>query len=186
MKRSKDLLIWMLMLLLISSACTAAQPTAPALVATQVVEKTPAPTQLPASIEPAATKPEPATEMPVASVEPVAAPFIVTDALGREVTFQKSPQRIAVAGKANLLVADALYLFPEALERLVVLGKGFQGTGNFIEVVDPAYAEKTTLENDTGPEQYRDSETRCCHPEKLPGRNARRAVGTNRHPRDLR
>jgi len=84
---------------------------------------------------------------------PAAAPFTITDALGREVTFQSPPQRIAVAGKANLLVADALYLFPEARERLAVLGKGTQGTGNFLEVVDPNYAAKTKLENDTGPEQ---------------------------------
>lgn len=35
--------------------------------------------------------------------------FTVNDALGRAVTFQDPPQRIALAGKANLLIADALY-----------------------------------------------------------------------------
>jgi len=160
MKYSKIIFIGMLILLSISSACTAAQPTAPAPAATQLITDAQSPTDAPVSseptlvsTEPATAKPELAIETAAASVEPAAAAFTVTDALGREVAFQSPPQRIAVAGKANTLVADALYLFPEALERLIVLGKGTQGTGNFLEVVDPAYAEKTKLENDTGPEQ---------------------------------
>jgi iron complex transport system substrate-binding protein len=84
---------------------------------------------------------------------PVSGDISVMDALGRTVKFQKPPQRIALAGKANLLVADAIYLFPEAVDRVAVLGKGGQGTGNFLSVVDPQYDSKTKLENEVGPEQ---------------------------------
>ncbi len=79
--------------------------------------------------------------------------FTVNDALGRAVTFQDPPQRIALAGKANLLIADALYLFPQAVEQIGVLGKGTQGTGNFLAIVDPKFDAKPKLENDVGPEQ---------------------------------
>jgi len=102
-------------------------------------QATPAPTQEPST--------PPLLQSPVASV------ITVTDALGRSVTFQKPPQRIALAGKANLLVADALYMFPEAAQRVAVLGKGTQGTGNFLAVVDPQYEYKPKLENEVGPEQ---------------------------------
>jgi iron complex transport system substrate-binding protein len=85
--------------------------------------------------------------------QPTPVSFTVTDALGREVNFQSAPKRIALAGKANLLVADALYLFPEAKERIAILGKGTQGTGNFLAVIDPGYDSKPTMENDVGPEQ---------------------------------
>lgn len=37
--------------------------------------------------------------------------FTVNDALGRTVTFQDPPQRIALAGKANLLIADPFTYF---------------------------------------------------------------------------
>lgn len=84
---------------------------------------------------------------------PSTSEFEVTDALGRTVKFEKAPQRIALAGKANLLVADALYLFPQAVERVNILGKGTQGTGNFLAVVDPNYKNKPQLENEVGPEQ---------------------------------
>ncbi len=92
------------------------------------------------------------TAWPVETVAP-GAPFTVTDALGRSVTLQSPPQRIALAGKANLLVADAVYMFPEAVERVAVLGKGTQGTGNFLAIIDPQYDSKPRLENEVGPEQ---------------------------------
>jgi iron complex transport system substrate-binding protein len=85
--------------------------------------------------------------------EPAAAGFTVTDALGRDVAFTTPPQRIALAGKANLLIADALYLFPQATDRVGILGKGTQGTGNFLAIVDPQYDAKPKLENEVGPEQ---------------------------------
>jgi iron complex transport system substrate-binding protein len=130
----KCLSISMLICLLLIGAC--------------VPQATPAPAQQ----EPAPQ----ATQGPVTRLTaqaPSAGGIIVTDALGRKVTFQSPPQHIALAGKANLLVADALYMFPQAVNRITVLGKGTQGTGNFLAVIDPKYDSKPQLENEVGPEQ---------------------------------
>jgi iron complex transport system substrate-binding protein len=79
--------------------------------------------------------------------------FTLIDALGREVAFEASPQNIALAGKANLLIANALYLFPEALDRVGVLSSQKQGSANFLETIDPKYAEKVKFTMEVGPEQ---------------------------------
>jgi iron complex transport system substrate-binding protein len=77
----------------------------------------------------------------------------LTDALGRTVTFDAPPQRLVVAGKSNLTVAETLYLFPEAKERLVGLVVGKQPIGDFLSLVDPTWDQKTHLAADAGPEQ---------------------------------
>jgi iron complex transport system substrate-binding protein len=77
----------------------------------------------------------------------------VMDALGRTVSFEKLPQRIVIAGRATLMVADSVYLFPKAGERLVAVTSGNQSPGRFLSLVDPAFTEKTTLAPDAGPEQ---------------------------------
>jgi len=76
----------------------------------------------------------------------------VTDALGREVTFAAPPQRIVVAGKATIMIVDALYLFPEGPHRLAAVGTTAQG-GDFLPIVDPNAAAKATLGAEAGPEQ---------------------------------
>jgi iron complex transport system substrate-binding protein len=81
------------------------------------------------------------------------APIKVTDALGREVTFEKVPERIVIAGKATTLVADALYLFPEASERLAGIELRSQSAKKFLDVVDPAFGDKTMLEMNAAAEQ---------------------------------
>jgi iron complex transport system substrate-binding protein len=48
---------------------------------------------------------------------------------------------------------DALYLFPEAGERLVGLVVGKQPIGDFISLVDAAWGQKAILAVDAGPEQ---------------------------------
>jgi iron complex transport system substrate-binding protein len=77
----------------------------------------------------------------------------LTDALGRTVTFDAPPQRIVVAGKSNLTIAETAYLFPEAQERLVGLVVGKQPIGDFVSLVDPVWDQKTQLAPDAGPEQ---------------------------------
>jgi iron complex transport system substrate-binding protein len=77
----------------------------------------------------------------------------LTDALGRTVAFDAPPQRIVVAGKSNLTIAETVYLFPEAPKRLVGLVVGKQPIGDFISMVDPAWDQKTHLAPDAGPEQ---------------------------------
>ena len=77
----------------------------------------------------------------------------VTDALGREVSFEQQPQRIVIAGRGLLIVADALYLFPEAPSVVVAFEKITLGKGNFLTVVDPHYDMKTVLPIDVGAER---------------------------------
>ncbi len=122
--------------LLAMSACTA-QPTA---------EPQPAvpPTE---AVSPAQPTAEPA--------QPTAEPagIRITDSLGRQVDLPAAPQRIAATGKAFIMVVDAIYMFPEAPERMTALGNFGQGGSNFIAMIDPDYAAKATLQQDAGAEQ---------------------------------
>ncbi|MCS7178512.1 MAG: ABC transporter substrate-binding protein [Anaerolineae bacterium] len=83
---------------------------------------------------------------------PTPSPLVVTDALGREVTLAALPQRLVVAGKATIMIVDALYLFPEGPQRLAAVGSTGQG-GDFLPIVDPNAAAKATLSAEAGPEQ---------------------------------
>jgi len=76
----------------------------------------------------------------------------VTDARGREVSFEHPPQRIVVAGRGLVMVVDALYLFPEAPSRVIAFEKITLGKDNFLSVVDPDYDSKTVLPIDVGAE----------------------------------
>ena len=84
---------------------------------------------------------------------PSSGPITITDAMGRKVTFASLPKRVAIAGKALFMVADAVYLFPEASSRVVALGNTVQNKLSFPSVVDPAYATKTILDGSAGAEQ---------------------------------
>ena len=77
----------------------------------------------------------------------------ITDALGREVKLPAAPKHIVIAGKALFMIADAAYLFPGAAEKVTGLGDAGQGSGNFIKLIDPNYAQKATLAKDAGAEQ---------------------------------
>ena len=61
--------------------------------------------------------------------------LMVTDALDRVVGFAQPPQRIAVAGKATFMVANAACLFPQARQRILPFfagGISRQGAGDFL------------------------------------------------------
>jgi len=77
----------------------------------------------------------------------------VTDATGRNVSFNEIPERIVLVGKGVIMIADGVYLFPEASDRLVAIGKTSQWKSDFVPIVDPKYADKTILEIEAGPEQ---------------------------------
>jgi len=77
----------------------------------------------------------------------------ITDALGRKVEFAKAPQRIVVTGKALFMIADAIYAFPEAGQRIVAIGSTNQSGHDFLPIIDANFAQKTQLKSDAGPEQ---------------------------------
>ena len=87
--------------------------------------------------------------------------FMVTDALGRAIRFEKAPEKIVLAGNALFMVADAIYLFPEAGKRIVALGSTTQGTGNFIPMIDSTFSAKITLDSSAGAEQIAAAQPDC-------------------------
>jgi iron complex transport system substrate-binding protein len=75
---------------------------------------------------------------------PPSTALTLTDALDREVTLPAPPERIVIAGRANFMLNDAVYVFPEAPERVVGLTKSKQSQG-FIQIIDPDAEAKLTL-----------------------------------------
>lgn len=101
----------------------------------------------------ACTAPTPFVTTPApTTAAPAAGPIVVTDTLGRTVKLDKLPQRIVLTGRAFFMIADALYLFPEAAVRLVGLPDTTQSPNDFFAVLDPNYASKF-IASQAGPEQ---------------------------------
>lgn len=92
------------------------------------------------------------TEAAQPTEEPQPAEFTVTDGMGRTVTFEKAPSRIVLVGKSLFMVADAIYLFPEAGKNIIAIGATNQGSGNFIPLIDETYASKTVLDSNASVE----------------------------------
>jgi iron complex transport system substrate-binding protein len=64
------------------------------------------------------------------------------------------PARIALGGKAVVLVAGAAYMFPQARERVIAIGQADQGLGVFLRAVDPGYDAKAHPDKAAGAEVY--------------------------------
>ncbi len=79
--------------------------------------------------------------------------FTVIDDLERATIFQSLPMRIVVAGKATSLLLDAIYMFPEATERVIAYELRLQNKDNFMTVVEPNSEQKALLSKDSGVEQ---------------------------------
>jgi len=77
----------------------------------------------------------------------------ITDTFGNELVLQEHPERIALVGKAVLITGDALYLFPEAQDRIIALGKTDQGMGDFYPYLDPDLEEKLRPSQQAGAEE---------------------------------
>ncbi len=94
---------------------------------------------------------------PMMGRDPIAlaqGPASLMDARGQVLDPATSPERIAVAGRGSLLLTGAIYLFPEAAERVIALPRGGQGiAGEFFRLVDPQFDQKVLLDNAVGPEQ---------------------------------
>jgi iron complex transport system substrate-binding protein len=80
-------------------------------------------------------------------------PITFTDSTGHSVTFDSLPERVVIAGKATIMVQDAVYLFDEADQRLVGIENRKQSLYTFIPLVDPLLDDKGVLEMNAGPEQ---------------------------------
>jgi len=80
-------------------------------------------------------------------------PLTIEDSLENEITIDKVPERVVLAGKATLISANAYYLFEEAREKVVAIGKTNQGLGNFLSHLDNDFDKVTKLSSEVGPEQ---------------------------------
>jgi iron complex transport system substrate-binding protein len=78
---------------------------------------------------------------------------IVIDALGRSVSVPGDPQRIALAGRAVIMLNNAIYAFPGASEKIVGLSQTDQGLGDFMEILAPDRKDIIRWGNDAGAEQ---------------------------------
>ena len=96
---------------------------------------------------------EPTAEVIFPTPEPVDSSFTVIDALDREVTFAQAPTRIAMIGRGLFMIADAIYMFPEASERVIAIGSTTQGDADFVASIDPNYDSKTIFDREAGAEQ---------------------------------
>ncbi len=77
----------------------------------------------------------------------------VTDAAGRLVEMPDVPERIVIAGKAVVMIIDALYLFRDVGPRVAAVGVTDQGLGDFFPVLDPDPDRKIRLGKNAGPEE---------------------------------
>jgi len=64
------------------------------------------------------------------------------------------PSRIVLGGKAVIMVADAVYLFPQATDSVVAVGGADQGLGVFLSAIDQGFKAKPSLDKAAGAETY--------------------------------
>ncbi len=63
-------------------------------------------------------------------------------------------QRLVLGGKAVVMVADAVYLFPGMGSRVLAVAGADQGLGVFLSAIDPTFAAKPLLDRNAGAEVY--------------------------------
>ncbi len=80
-------------------------------------------------------------------------PVEITDATGHTEILDGVPDRIAIAGKATIMVQDTIFLFPEAVENVIALENRSQSAFSFLPFIDPGLEEKEIFEKNVGPEQ---------------------------------
>ncbi|HSV56343.1 MAG TPA: hypothetical protein VLH39_04455, partial [Magnetospirillaceae bacterium] len=67
---------------------------------------------------------------------------------------QAPPSRIILGGRAVVLVANAVYAFPSARDRVIAVGGADQGLGAFLGVLDPGFPAKPVLDRNASAEVY--------------------------------
>jgi iron complex transport system substrate-binding protein len=79
--------------------------------------------------------------------------IVLTDSTGHTVVLDGVPERIALAGKATVMVQDTVFLFEEAPVRLIALENRNQSAFSFLPLVDDTFEDKEIFEKNVGPEQ---------------------------------
>jgi len=88
-----------------------------------------------------------------ANIEANASPAaVLTDGLGREIVFDKLPQRVVITGRAAQLILHAAFTFDEADARVVAMEQRTQRNVSMLPLVDSAYADAIQLEKDASAE----------------------------------
>lgn len=77
----------------------------------------------------------------------------ITDSTGHTVTLAGLPERIVIAGRATIMVQDAIFLFEEANEKVIGIEDRNQSLYAFLPMIDPSLDSKGVLESKAGPEQ---------------------------------
>jgi len=80
-------------------------------------------------------------------------PVEITDSTGHTETLDGVPERIAIAGKATVMVQDTIFMFEDAREKVIALENRNQSAFSFLPVIDPGLEEKEIFEKNVGPEQ---------------------------------
>ena len=70
----------------------------------------------------------------------------MTDATGQNLIFPAPPERVTVAGKAGQMIIHALYLFPEAVERVTAMEQRMQRNLSMLPLIDPNIDTKDQFE----------------------------------------
>ncbi len=84
---------------------------------------------------------------------PQTAGLTATDALGREVQLPAPPQRIIIGGRANFMLTDALYLFPDMPPRVLALTRATQQAAAFAQLLDAEAQAKIRFVSDSPAEE---------------------------------
>jgi len=80
-------------------------------------------------------------------------PIEITDSTGHTATLDGVPDRIAIAGKATIMVQDTIFMFEDAREKVIALENRNQSAFSFLPIIDPGLEEKEIFEKNVGPEQ---------------------------------
>lgn len=88
-----------------------------------------------------------------ADVPLLAEPLTITDAVGRELTFTRLPQRIMIIGRGPYMALHILYMFPEGPERLIAAEAKSASASDFLSTAFPNFDEIPTTTANPGPEQ---------------------------------
>lgn len=96
---------------------------------------------------------EPLTAAGMQEEQTIPSEITAVDALGREVTLDAAPTRIAAVGKATMIVADALYMFEQAPDHVIALGITDQGLGDFYQYLAPEFPSDERISHNAGAEQ---------------------------------